>query len=151
MEIFTELKNKWENYLLGQHVSPKIAKRFCAIASRCSDGGVWHSHPQHHSKGDCQGLMTSARRQKAGGRGQKGYCLYSKLFHLFQLDSYFRHAALVNNKSSLVQHSKRLPSCYSCDRTSSIIFLSCQFFQWLLIPLDNCWIEPITDVADRLN
>jgi hypothetical protein len=36
--------------LLGQHVSPKIAQEFGAIASRCSDGGVWHSHPQHHSK-----------------------------------------------------------------------------------------------------
>ena len=55
MEIFTNLKNKWENHLIGQQVSPKIAKQFGAIASRCSDGGVCHSHPQHHSKGDCQG------------------------------------------------------------------------------------------------
>jgi len=41
--------------LLGQHVSPKIAQEFGAHASRCSDGGVWHSHPQHHSRGDGEG------------------------------------------------------------------------------------------------
>jgi hypothetical protein len=29
--------------------------------------------------------------------------------------------------------------------------VSCQFFQWLLIPLDDRWIEPIADVADSLN
>lgn len=38
--------------------------------------------------------LLSTRRQEAGSRWQMEYCLYSKLFSLFQLDSYFRHAAL---------------------------------------------------------
>jgi hypothetical protein len=50
---------------------------------------------------------AGGRRQKAGGRRQKAEgrrqeaegrrkeSLYSQLFHLCQLDSYFRHAALV--------------------------------------------------------
>jgi hypothetical protein len=38
---------------------------------------------------------TSARRQKAGGRGQKERKFVQSLFKLFQLDSYFRHAAPV--------------------------------------------------------
>jgi hypothetical protein len=37
-------------------------------------------------------LVQEGRRKKAGGRRKES--LYSKLFKLFQLDSYFRHAAL---------------------------------------------------------
>ena len=37
-------------------------------------------------------LVQGDRRQKAEGRRKES--LYSKLFKLFQLDSYFRHAAL---------------------------------------------------------
>jgi hypothetical protein len=41
-------------------------------------------------------LVQEGRRQEAEGRRKES--LYSKLFNLFQLDSYFRHAALDPHK-----------------------------------------------------
>jgi hypothetical protein len=44
-------------------------------------------------------LVQEGRRQQAEGRRKESLC--SKLFNLFQLDSYFRHAALVCPTKSL--------------------------------------------------
>jgi hypothetical protein len=38
---------------------------------------------------------SAGRRDEQEAIMQKEYCLYSKVFNLFQLDSYFRQAALV--------------------------------------------------------
>jgi hypothetical protein len=46
--------------------------------------------------------IAKGRRQRAEGRSQEERRLYSKLFNLFQLDSYFRHAALSENSTSFI-------------------------------------------------
>ncbi len=58
--------------------------------------------------------MQEGRRQEAEGRRKES--LYSKLFNLFQLDSYFRHAALVKQQQQrLIEEQQRqieaIPYC----------------------------------------
>jgi hypothetical protein len=50
-------------------------------------------------------LVQEGRRQEAEGRRQES--LYSKLFNLFQLDSYFCHAALAKMPGCLNNLSRK--------------------------------------------
>ena len=45
--------------------------------------------------------MQAGRNQEAGGFKERS--LYSKLFQVFQLDSYFRHPALVQEGSKALE------------------------------------------------
>ncbi|HEY9709811.1 MAG TPA: hypothetical protein V6D48_16510 [Oculatellaceae cyanobacterium] len=66
----------------------------------------------------------SARRQKAEGRRHKKYCLHRKLFNLFQLDSYFRHAALVFILSGMRGYGILLRGYFSTENTIIVFYLS---------------------------
>ena len=46
-------------------------------------------------------LVQEGRRQEAEGRREES--LYSKLFNLFQLDTYFRHAVLAYSENAHIK------------------------------------------------